>query len=190
MTDDEFDFYLFNLKVMMANCYFKNRPYEIDFSNRPLETSVRINGRRVYSDTNTIANVATNYKRNGDYRESIRIYSDALQDSFKKTDLLSSVCIRGLVKSLICANEFLIAFKWIKITYEDLNARMNESTPERFLFNDYYFDIVKMVKSVVDDNDFTVIQPFAARFSGSYSYILQKNLESIKVDLVEIRKLI
>lgn len=63
MTDKEFASCLFSLTVM-SNCYFNNRPYEIDISNRPMETSVILNGRRVYSDTNTMADVATNYKRN------------------------------------------------------------------------------------------------------------------------------
>ncbi len=190
MTDKEFDFYLFNLEVMMANCYFKNRPYEIDISNRPLETSVILNGRRVYSDTNTIADVATNYKRNGDYRESIRIYSAAIEEAFIKTDLLSIVCIRGLIKSLICANEFTIAFKLIKNVHEDLTARSNEFTIERFLFADYWFGIVKLIKTVVDDGDTSVILPYAANFSGNYSYQLQKSTNDIKNELAELRPLV
>lgn len=149
-----------------------------------------MNGRRVYSDTNTIADVATNYKRNGDYRESIRIYSAAIEEAFIKNDLLSIVCIRGLIKSLICANEFTIAFKLIKNVYEDLVARQNESTIERLLFADYWLGIVKLIKAVVDDGDTSVILPYAANFSGNYSYQLQKSTNDIKNELAELRSLV
>ncbi len=189
MTDKEFASCLFCLKVM-SNCYFNNRPYEIDISNRPLETSVILNGRRVYSDTNTMADVATNYKRNGDYRESIRIYAATLEESFRYTRMLSIVCVRGLIKSLICANEFALAFRFIKNVHEDLTARSNEFTIERFLFADYWLGIVKLIKAVVDDGDTSVILPYAANFSGNYSYQLQKSTNDIKNELAELRSLV
>lgn len=191
MTDKEFASCLFCLEVM-SNCYFNNnnRPYEIDISNRPLETSVILNGRRVYSDTNTMADVATNYKRNGDYRESIRIYADTLEESFRYTRMLSIVCVRGLIKSLICANEFALAFRFIKNVHEDLTARSNEFTIERFLFADYWLGIVKLIKAVVDDGDTSVILPYAANFSGNYSYQLQKSTNDIKSELAKLRSLV
>lgn len=189
MTDKEFDYCLRYLKTIF-NSYFTNRPYEIDISNRPMGTSVILNGRRVYSDTNTMADVATNYKRNGDYRESICIYVQALDESFGNTRLLSIVCVRGLIKSLICANEFTLAFRFIKNVHEDLTARSNEFTIERFLFADYWLEIVKLIKAVVDDGDTSVILPYSANFSGNYSYQLQKSTNDIKKELAELRSLV
>lgn len=175
-----------NYGGLLLEMWFKDGPDGWDFSgNNPSGTGININGR-IYNSVE-IDTRALQCKREGKYAEAVGLYLRSLEASKKKGGKLPISTMKGYWKVLVSSNAFYQAFCVASTVAADMQNAKNVNQKEYELFMGYFFNLVELSKMIIDRNDFSAVKPFAANYSGSSSYQLQRSSQEIRDDFKKIR---
>lgn len=149
-----------------------------------VKTNVKLNGR--YVDSEELSNQAIDAKRSGNYAEAVGAYIQTMAAYKNEKGRIPVALARGLFKVLVCVNYFYRAYILVSTVYADMKQIENVDEYEVDLFKQYFLQLVSLAISVVKDNDFTQVAPFAENYSGSTNYVLQRTPSDIKKDMNRI----
>ena len=175
-----------NYGATMLTMWFNGGPSGWDFSgNDPVGTGISINGRTYTSIE--MDEYAVNCKRKGNYAEALGAYIHSLDASKKKNNKLPIITIKGYWKVLVSVNAFYQAFCVASTVVADMENSQNVNPQEYQLFMGYFQNLIQLSKLVIDNNDTSYIHGFAANYSGSSNYQLQRSYEEMREDFLKIR---
>lgn len=175
-----------NYSVPILNLAFRQGVSVWDFSgSNPPGGQIDLNGKTFsYVD---MCQLALECKRSGKYAEAIAGYVRVLSDCKISTGKIYISVMRSFIKVLFSINAFHYAFSIIGTTLADMQQASYVNQQEFQLFMGYFQDLIELSKMVIDKNDFSAIQGYAANYSGSNNYQLFTPLEEIKEDFRKIR---
>ncbi len=137
--------------------------------------------------TSQLVDIATQLKRDAKYAQSLAYYIKAGSGCFDNTGKIPIMIIRGLVKTLICVNDFKSAYVFASTVLADMQQRGDASAVEMALFESYYHGLINLTLSVVDAGDLSSALAFSAKYAGNVNYRLVKTIDEIVDNLKSIR---
>lgn len=143
-------------------------------------------GNKTYT-SHELNDYAVQCKRKGEYAESIGAYIRIFDSFYKKNHKLPYSSVRGLIKALICTNDFYDAFVFASTALADAQNRYDIHPAIFNILKSDFVGLETLAKRVVDDNDSSDVFRYAANFSGSNNYQLQKSQSEIKEEMVKVR---
>jgi len=144
-------------------------------------------GNNMVRSGETMQAFCADKKRCGDYEISINGYLILLNACLSENGKLPVAIMRGLYKSLLCANEFSLAFDVVSTILADLQKLTQVSTEEVFFFSRYFTELREAIKNVVDSSDYSMLLMLCKNYSGNEQYRFVKTEKDIFVEMFGIR---